>query len=156
MPQSSHDVSTLNGLIEATFDSVNGYTEAAKSTEDRRLGAMFNQRAVERQAVITSLRSEVSRLGGESEDDGTMLAGAHRIFLNLKNVATGHDEKAIIDEVEQGEDHIKAKFVKAMGDEDLSSQVKRTITDCFTSIKHGHDQMRNIKHSMESKETTPV
>lgn len=154
MSQSSHDISTLNGLIEATFDSVNGYTEAAKSSESTRFISVFNDRAVDRQAVITSLRSEVSRLGGESEDDGTMMGGAHRMFLNLKNVVTGHDEKAIIDEVEQGEDHIKAKFVKAMGDKDLSPDVKRTIKDCYTSIKRGHDQMRDIKHSMESKGTT--
>lgn len=154
MSQSSHDISTLNGLIEATFDSVNGYTEAAKSSESRRFTSLFNARAVERESVITSLRREVSRLGGESADDGTMMAGAHRMFLNLKNVVTGEDEKAIIDEVEEGEDHIKAKFVKAMGDKDLSPDVKRTIRDCYTSIKQGHDQMRDIKHSMESNGST--
>lgn len=149
MSQLSHDISTLNGLIATTFDSVDGYTEAAKNSESGRFITLFNERAVERQAVITSLRSEVTRLGGEAEDDGTMLAGAHRMFLNLKSVVTGQDEKAIIDEVEKGEDHIKAKFDKAMGDNELSPETKHTISECYASIKQGHDQMRDIKHAME-------
>lgn len=50
----------------------------------------------------------MTRLGGTPEDNGTVLGSAHRMFLNLKSVVTGQDDKAIIAEVEQGEDHIKA------------------------------------------------
>ena len=149
MSQGSYDISTLNGLIETTFDSVDGYTEAAKSSENDRFIALFNERASERQTVIAALRSEVTRLGGKPEDDGTVLAGAHRVFLDLKAAVTGRDDKAIIDEVERGEDHIKAKFEAAMEDNDLTPEIKRTITECYASVKQGHDQMRDIKHSME-------
>lgn len=150
MSHRTHDISTLNNLIATTFDSVDGYAEAAKSSEDGRFIAMFSERAVEREAVIMALRSEVERMGGDAEDDGTLMAGAHRMFVNLKSVVTGQDEKAIIDEVERGEDHIKAKFDKAMDDTELSPEVKHTISECYGSIKQGHDQMRDIKHSMEN------
>lgn len=149
MSQTSHDISTLNDLIATTFDSVDGYTEAGKNSDDDRFVAMFNARAMERDAVITALRTEVVRLGGEPDDDGTMLGGAHRMFLNLKSAVTGRDDKAIIAEVEQGEDHIKAKFEDAMADTELSPQAMHTIRECFTSIKQGHDQMRDLKHSMK-------
>jgi uncharacterized protein (TIGR02284 family) len=110
---------------------------------------MFRERIAERQAVLDTLRKEVIRLGGEPEDDGTMLAGAHRVFLNLKSVVTGQDDKAIIDEVEQGEDHIKGEFETAMKDEEVSPEVRNVIRECYTSIKRGHDQMRDLKHAME-------
>jgi uncharacterized protein (TIGR02284 family) len=151
--QASHDISTLNGLIETTIDSVDGYSEAAKSSENGRFVALFNERAAERRAVVGVLRSEVTRLGGAPEEDGTILAGAHRMFLNLKAAVTGKDEKAIVDEVERGEDHIKAKFEKALDDNDVSPEVNRTISECYVSIKQGHDQMRDIKHAMESDGT---
>ena len=148
MTDNSHDVSTLNSLIATTIDSVDGYAEAAKDSESGRFTSMFNARAAERRTVMTTLQSEVTRLGGEPEDDGTMLAGAHRVFVNLKSVVTGKDDKAIVNEVERGEDHIKAKYEDAMADANLSAEVSSVIRECYASVKQGHDQMRDIKHAM--------
>ena len=58
------------------------------------------------------------------------------------------DDKAIIAEVEHGEDHIKAKLEDAVGDPELSPRVLQTVRDCSVSIKQGHNQMRDLKHSM--------
>jgi uncharacterized protein (TIGR02284 family) len=148
MSDTSHDTTTLNDLIATTFDSVDGYREAGKNSESTRFVALFNARAVEREAVIAALRGEVTRLGSEPEDDGTVLGSAHRMFLNLKSVVTGRDDKAIIAEVEQGEDHIKARFEDAMDDTELSPEVMHMIRECYASIKQGHDEMRDLKQSM--------
>ena len=148
MSETSHDISTLNDLIAATYDSINGYTEVAKNSNNQRFAAMFTARSVEREAAIRTLRTEVIRLGGKPDDNGTVLGGAHRMFMNLKSVVTGRDEKAIIAEVEQGEDHIKAKFEDAIADSNISPQVIQTIRECFVSIEQGHDEMRDLKHSM--------
>ena len=148
MSETSHDISTLNDLIATTYDSINGYTEAAENSDSQRFAAMFIARSIEREAAVKTLRTEVIRLGGKPDDNGTVLGGAHRMFMNLKSVVTGRDEKAIIAEVEQGEDHIKAKFEDALADSDISPQVMHTIRECFVSIKQGHDEMRDLKHSM--------
>ncbi|TRW17182.1 PA2169 family four-helix-bundle protein [Glacieibacterium frigidum] len=147
MAGTDHDISTLNSLIATTIDSVDGYTEAAK--EDTSYTARFTANAAERRAIATQLQAEVARLGGEPQDDGTALAGAHRMFLNLKATLTGHDDKAIVNEVEAGEDHIKAKFEDALDDRELSPGVRDTIEACYTSVKRGHDEMRDLKHSLQ-------
>lgn len=149
MTTNSHDISTLNSLIATTIDSVDGYAEAANDTDSGRFRSMFTDRSAERRQVMTKLQAEVARLGGEPEDDGTMLAGAHRMFVNLKAVVTGEDDKAIVNEVERGEDHIKAKFEDAIADLELSPAVTSVIRECYDSVKSGHDQMRDIKHAME-------
>jgi len=149
MSNTSHDISTLNSLIATTIDSVDGYTEAAKDSESGRFGALFTSRAGERRQVASRLQQQVTSLGGTAEDDGTALAGAHRVFLNLKSVITGKDDKAIINEVEAGEDHIKAKFEDAIRDTELSPAVRALIEEAYVSVKQGHDEMRDIKHSME-------
>ena len=150
MADHDHDISTLNGLIETTLDSVDGYSEAAKDADNARFVGLFNDRAGERRHVATALQQQVRALGGTPEDDGTVLAGAHRVFLDLKAKVTGRDDKAIVNEVERGEDHIKAKFEKALADGDLSLATKQAIETAYTSVKQGHDQMRDIKHSMEA------
>ncbi len=149
MADTDYDIRTLNGLIATTIDSVNGYTEAAKDSENSRFTAMFTSRATERRAVATTLQGEVRRLGGEPEDDGTMLASMHRGFVGLKSAVTGKDEKAIVNEVERGEDHIKAKFEDALADADLMPATMAAVEAAWHSVKEGHDEMRDLKHSME-------
>jgi len=149
MTGSTQDISVLNGLIATTLDSVEGYAEAAKDTTNTSFAALFTDLAGERRELVSRLQQEVSTLGGDPEDDGTILAGAHRAFVNLKSVVTGHDDKAIINEVEAGEDHIKAKFEDALRDNDLSPTVQSLIASAYDSVKAGHDEIRDIKHSME-------
>ena len=150
MFDSSTDIRTLNSLIATTLDSVDGYTEAAAATDHAGFGDMFTARATERRSIVTQLQGEVTRLGGNPEDDGTILASAHRTFLDLKSVVTGRDDKAIVNEVERGEDHILHKFQDALKDEDLSPETRTAIQSAFGSVKTGHDQMRDLKQSMEA------
>jgi uncharacterized protein (TIGR02284 family) len=149
MSAADHDISVLNGLIATTIDSIDGYSEAAADSESERFGALFASRAFERREVANRLQAEVSNLGGNPEDDGTVLASAHRAFLKLKAAVTSRDEKAIVNEVEAGEDHIKAKFERALADVDLSPAAKSVVQHCFASVKQGHDEMRDLKHSFQ-------
>lgn len=148
MADTNHDVKILNSLIATTLDSVDGYTEAAKDVDNARYGALFTARATERRQVVTDLQAEVRRLGGEPEDDGTALASAHRVFLDLKAKVTGQDDKAVVNEVERGEDHIKAKFDEALSDEKLAPETRAAILKANGSVQAGHDQMSNLKHSV--------
>ncbi|MDG5488261.1 PA2169 family four-helix-bundle protein [Sphingomonas sp. BGYR3] len=151
MADTSHDIRTLNSLITTTIDSVDGYTEAAKDAENSRYVQMFNSRASERRQAASALQAEVARLGGDPEDDGTALAGAHRMFLNLKSAVTGQNDAAIVNEVERGEDHIKAKFEDALKDNDLTPETRSAIGQAWTSVRAGHDEMRDLKHALQGK-----
>lgn len=151
MADNSHDIRTLNSLIATTIDSIDGYTEAAKDAENSRYVQMFNSRAAERRQAASALQAEVARLGGDPEDDGTALAGAHRMFLNLKSAVTGQDDQAIVNEVERGEDHIKAKFEDALKDDGLSPETRSAIGQAWTSVRAGHDEMRDLKHALQDK-----
>jgi uncharacterized protein (TIGR02284 family) len=144
-----HDIKVLNGLIETTLDSADGYREAAKETEDSRYKSVFEKRSFERAQVATDLQGSVRQLGGEPEDDGSILAKAHRAFLDIKH-ALIKDEQAVVNSVENGEDHIKAKFERALEDSDVSATTKETIRRAYDSVKTGHDQMRDLKHALEN------
>ena len=149
MSDNSHDISILNDLIATTIDSADGYSEAAKDAGTSRFASLFTSRASERRGITGDLQRAVSSLGETPEDDGTILAGAHRVFVNLKSMVTGQDEKALINEVEAGEDHIKAKYEDALRDREISPTTRALIEQAYVSVKAGHDEMRDIKHSME-------
>jgi Domain of unknown function (DUF2383) len=84
--EGSHDIRTLNSLVATIIDNVDGYSESAKDVDSPRFSEVFLARADERRDVCTQLRAEVSRLGGEPEDDGTILAAGHWAFVNLKSI----------------------------------------------------------------------
>lgn len=145
--QNDHDTKTLNILIATTLDSADGYAEAAKDARSQSLIALFNARSQERHHVASTLQKCVRQLGGKPEEDGTVLASAHRMFVNLRTLVTSNDNKAVVDEVERGEDHIKAKFEDAMKDDDLSLTTKTDINAAYASVRKGHDEMRDLKNA---------
>lgn len=148
MASPEHDIRTLNDLIAATLDSADGYAEAAKDSS--RYAETFAARGFERRAAATVLQEQVATLGGTSPDEGTMLAAAHRLFVNLRH-ALGGGEVAVVDEVERGEDHIKAKFDDAMQDSDISSATRAVICQVAGSVSAGHEAMRTLKHQLHSE-----
>ena len=143
-----NDVSVLNGLIETTLDSMKGYEDAAKDAESTQYATMFADFARDRAKVATDLQNQVRDLVGDPELNSSVLAAAHRTFMDLKQAITGKNDKAIIQEVERGEDHIKAKFEDAMKQDDLSPATLTVITTAFASVREGHDKMSALKHSV--------
>lgn len=152
MTQHNHDdqIGTLNSLAKTVIDSINGYEESASNVDSDRLRQLFRERATERQQVVEQLRSEVRRLGGEPEDSGSLLGKAHQRWEDLKAAVTGRDEKAIVNEVERGEDYLKEKFEDALNDGELSSDSRAVVEQCYQSVREGHDQMSALKHGMET------
>ena len=110
---------------------MDGYIEAAKASDTNPYAEMFTARAGERRRVVSQLQTEVVRLGGKPEDDGTVLASAHRTFLDLKAAVFGRDNTVIVNEVERGEDHILHTFEAAMKDEDLSPEPRAAVQSAF-------------------------
>lgn len=142
-------VKVLNSLIETTLDSANGYEEAAQNVPDAQLKTLFAERSRRRLDLSRQLQEEVRSFGGTPEQDQSMLGKAHNKFVDIKNaIMGGASEKAVIDEVERGEDFIKGKFEQAMRDDDLPANARTVVSQAYESIRADHDQISALKHSM--------
>src|SRR5690242_18922471 len=150
MTDRQDEISTLNTLILTLIDSITGYEDAAANSEAGRFAQIFRERAGERRGVIEDLRAEVHRLGGDPEDGGSFMGKTHQRFLDLKAAITGRDDKAIINEVERGEDYLKSKFENALESGKLSGESRAAVERCYQSVRAGDDQMSALKHGMEA------
>ena len=150
MTEHSTETTTLNTLIATLIDSINGYEDAASHADGSKFQQLFRERASERQGAVEELRAEVRRLGGNPEDDGSIMGKTHQRFLDLKAAVTGRDDQAIINEVERGEDYLKAKFETALEKGELSGESRSAVERAYQSVRQGHDQMSQLKHGLEA------
>lgn len=146
----THDdqaVKVLNSLIETTLDSANGYKEAADNAEASQFRTLFQERSRGRLQLAQRLQEEVRSFGGEPETDQSLLGKAHNKFVDIKTLLMGgNDDKAVINEVERGEDFIKAKFQTAVEAADLPDRAQQVVTEAFGEIKAQHDEVSRLKH----------
>jgi uncharacterized protein (TIGR02284 family) len=140
----NHEVSVLNSLIETTIDSVDGYRHSAGEATGQQFAEIFRRRAEEREQVVERLREQVRTLGGTPEEEGGLLAKAHRQFLSLRDAVTGGDDQSVIAEVDRGESYLNAKWEAALADDSLSSGTKRLLTELYQSVRSGHEQWEQI------------
>lgn len=151
MAEHDEGITALNTLIATTIDSIKGYEDSAANVDSESFREIFRSRANERQQIVEELRGEVRRLGGNPEDDGSFMGSVHQRFEDLKAAITGRDEKAIINEVERGEDYIKAKYQAALDSGALKGESHEIVERAYQSVKAGHDQISQLKHGMENE-----
>ncbi len=150
MLDTNDDTTILKTLTSTLNDSVNGYRDAADHAESGPFQQIFRDNATERERVAGELAGEVRRLGGTPDEDGTVLGKTHQAWLDLKAAVTGRDDKAIINEVERGEDYLKEKFEAALKDDTLASESRVIVERAYQSVRKGHDQISSIKHGLEA------
>jgi uncharacterized protein (TIGR02284 family) len=139
-----HDIRILSSLVETTLDSVDGYEEAAKDAVHAGYRNLFLRRATERRQVVIDLQSQIRALGGTPDDDGSVLAAGHRVFVTLRD-SLSKGNACIVKEVERGEDYITTKYEEALEDDDLSVSIRTALVHAYASVKSGHDQMKRLR-----------
>jgi len=143
-----HDISVLNSLITTTIDSAAGFERAAEDAGAGRFEQFFQEFAQERRGVVSALQAAVNQLGGTPDDDGSLKADLHRRWVDLRAaISGGGGEQAIIEEVERGEDYIKAKYKAALKDDELSQATRGIIEIAYESVRAGHDRASALKHA---------
>ena len=144
----SDDLATLKTLTSTLNDSVNGYRQAAEDVESSEFRDLFTQFADQRSRASADLQAEVRRLGGEPDQDGSTMGSIHQSWLDLKAAITGRDDKAVLNEVERGEDYLKEKFEAALSSDNLSGDSRMAVERAYQSVREGHDRMSSLKHGL--------
>jgi uncharacterized protein (TIGR02284 family) len=136
-------------LTETLADSVKGYRDAASQVESAEFRQMFTELADKRSEALSDLKAELSRAGHATDGDGTTMGALHQRWLDLKASLTGHDDKAVINEVERGEDYLKEKFEAALASDALDAGFRGIVERAYGSVREGHDRVSDLKHSLE-------
>jgi uncharacterized protein (TIGR02284 family) len=145
-----HDISVVNSLITTTIDSANGFERSAEDADAQQYRQLFTEFGQERRQVVARLQDYVRSLGGTPNDDGSLKADLHRRWVDLRDAIQKGGDREVIEEVERGEDYLKAKYDAALADRELAQPTLDLIRDAYQSVRAGHDRASQLKHSFEN------
>lgn len=139
----------LNALLTRHYDAEKGFEEAADNVEHPLLRDFFKGSARQRYQFGHEIKDEITKLDGKP-DKGTSVAGdMHRSWMNLKDMVTSRDHKAMLEECDRGEKVALETYEKVLEETELPpsalkvvQQQRETITQ---NIKHIENLLHNIK-----------
>jgi uncharacterized protein (TIGR02284 family) len=148
-------IEILNELIQTSEDGERGFAEAAEIAENPELQTLLSRCADECRAAVQELQSQVTALGGEPQQSGSVAGTAHRSWIKAK-AAVEDKDIAVLEEVERGEDYAKAVYSKALRTE-LPADVKSLVQKQYDGTLQHHDLFRDLRDGYKNKaSSTPT
>ena len=126
----------FKSLTDTTFDSVEGYRQAADKADSPQLKQALTQRLQQREQTLAQMNAELERQGDQLTTKGTLTGEAHQLWQSITSAFESNDEAAA-ERVEEGEDYIKDKFEKALEGDDLEAGERAIVQQCLAEISEG-------------------
>ena len=138
--------SILKDLSQICKDGEEGFRDAAEKITRTDLKSKFSEYSSQRAHLAAELQTALAKLGGNPSQEGTFAGAAHRGWLNLKGMVSGHSDAAIIAECEAGEDTAVKHYRDALA-KDVPTEVRSLIQEQFAAVQATHNVVRDLKHS---------
>lgn len=142
--EKSEVISTLNELAEISRDGEQGFLAAAEDVQSPTLKAVFRTAAARCAEGARELESKIITLGGEPSRGGSMTSAMHRAWTNMKAALSSRSERAVLEEVERGEDAAKDAYQQAIA-QPLPPEIRSLVQRQYQGVKENHDRVRSLR-----------
>jgi uncharacterized protein (TIGR02284 family) len=137
-------ISVLEELIQTCKDGQKGYQEAASKVKRSDLKTFFNEQSLERSRFAGELEAELIRLGKpDKKISGSVVGSLHRAWVDTK-VGLGGGDATVLDWLENGEDHAKDAYQKAVTG-DLPEDIAQIVRRQAASVQAAHDRVKSLR-----------
>lgn len=140
----------LNDLLEKNYDAEKGYKNAKENTEVARLKTFFGSRSQQRFQYADALKAAIMKLGGTPITDGSLVATAHRAWIDFKSALAFNDEEAILEECERGEEASLEAYDKFLNTYRLNSEIAAEILKQRNGIARSLDKVEMLEEQFDS------
>lgn len=139
-------VDTLNELIQTCEDGARGFRVCADDADDLQLKTFFANRARGCTEAAEELQDLVRAYGGEPATGGGWSGALHRRWIDVRALASGRGDQAVLDECERGEEVALLAYRRAAG-QDLPAEVRAVVERQLHGVQHNHDQVHRLREA---------
>lgn len=137
-------VDVLDDLLECSRDGEYGFRTSAERADDPQLKQLLLRHAQECAGAAAELEREIRAHGGEPSSGGTMTGALHRGWVSVKTAMSTNDDKAVLNEVERGEDSAVARYRKALKAA-LPANVRALVERQAQGVQRNHDEIKALR-----------
>ena len=134
-------IEALKDLHTRLIDSRDGYEQSAELADNSAHKQLFSSQIERRSRNADEVRSFLTKNGETIDDDGSILAAAHRTWLSLKDTVTTGDDK-ILAEIIRGEETLLEAYDKAIEVSGAGDPELKWLTDQYTDLKMLVDDLK--------------
>ena len=138
-------IDALKTLLTRLVDAREGYRDALDHAESAHIKSVLTQFMERRERNAAEVRSTLARAGHDVEEDGSILAAAHRSFMDLKDTLTGSDDSAVLAEVVRGEKTLLDAYDDALSAAGAGDPEYAFLVEQHASLKSAIAQLETRK-----------
>lgn len=142
-------IEKLQTLIRYNIDAYDGFQKGAESIDNPNLASLFRDLAKERAAMARELQEYVEWNDEEAEDDGSIQAAVHRVWMTIRTKLNDGEPYHILAEAERGEDYIKEAYEDTLK-EIPGSALNDVLQRQYARVKAAHDRIRDLRDSYKN------
>jgi uncharacterized protein (TIGR02284 family) len=133
------NVDVLNDVTKTLIDSQKGYQKVCDiADENHGLRAKFSSLAAERNELISAFQARVREYGAEPETSGGVGGTLHRAWSDFTSLFES-DEKAALEAVDDGEDHLGDTIEKKLKSDGLDAATIELLQRARASARYGEN-----------------
>jgi uncharacterized protein (TIGR02284 family) len=134
----------LNVLLTRNKDAEKGYEKAAEDTSDKQLKQFYQDSLKQRKEFAKELKIMISGLDGDPEPDRSLIAGAHRVWVDIKEVFAQDNDLAILEECLRAEEAAREDYEEAVKHGGIAPDLKKKLSNHLKDIKMSIDQLKKL------------
>ncbi|KIT17529.1 ferritin-like domain-containing protein [Jannaschia aquimarina] len=135
-------IDALKDLLTRLIDSREGYREALDHVESAHIKTIFQEFMARRDRNASEVRAYLTKAGHNVDDDGSILASAHRTWLGLKDAVTPSNDAATLAEVVRGESALLDAYDNAIEAGAGSDPEYGFLVEQHASLKAAIEQLK--------------
>ncbi|PVW14348.1 ferritin-like domain-containing protein [Marixanthomonas spongiae] len=135
----------VNDLLEKNYDAEKGYKKAAEIVDNAKLKEFFKEQAQNRYDFGHQLKSEIKNFGEDPDKGGSTKGSMHRTWMDIRSTFTSNDEKAILKEVERGEEAAVEEYNEVINDTTLPPTTKDILTKQRNNVQTTLQNAKNFE-----------
>jgi uncharacterized protein (TIGR02284 family) len=146
-PTPTAEEEILSDLAHKLVDQVALYGLAKDIARDPKIVSAIQRAKDARAHLLQEINAKIWLRGIPAIDQGTKLGAAHKAFQRLRDLV-GKDDSRAIAEVERGEDYLRDRLARRVGDERLAAHTRNYLQTVLSRIDRTHEEISQLKHSL--------
>ena len=145
-------VARLQELAQLLTDSQLGYGEVASKLQDAEIASLAMALGNGRAPMIEEIGNELALAGEPTPGEGTARGSLHRTWMEVKDRITGHDDRALIGECEQGETFLLERYDEAIAEPAMPDGTRTMLQKHRDRIFNDLERLRQLEQLKENSD----